>query len=97
MVGRLLRAQAACKQMFARVLPLLSAGFIRPTTETRPAGKERKAIAAAIDGAIDGAIAAAITALQRNMAEDDTSFVALQNVIEQCCTSFLQHERFPTT
>jgi hypothetical protein len=23
--------------------------------------------------------------------------MALQNVIEQCCTSFLQHERFPTT
>ena len=84
-VGRLLRAQAARKQIFAQVLPILSAGFIRPKTETRPAGKERKAIAAAV------------TALQRDMAGDDTSFVALQNVIEQCCTSFLQHERFPAT
>ena len=47
-VGRLLRAQAERKQIFARVLPLLSAGFIRPKTETRPAGKERTAISAAI-------------------------------------------------
>jgi putative transposase len=84
-VGRILRAQAARKQIFAQVLPILSAGFIRPKTETRPPGKERKAISAAI------------TALQRDMAGDDASFVALQNVIEQCCNSFLQHERFPAT
>jgi hypothetical protein len=84
-VGRILRAQAERKQIFLRVLPLLSAGFIRPKTETRPAGKERKAIAGAI------------TALQRNMAGDDTSFVALQNVIEQCCNYFLRQDRFPAT
>jgi putative transposase len=88
-VGRLLRAQAERKRLFLRVLPLLSAGFIRPKTETRPAGKERKAIAAAI------------TALQRDRerdpAADDASFLALHNVVEQCCNYFLQYERFPAT
>jgi putative transposase len=66
-VGRILRAQAERKQLFLQVLPILSAGFMRPQTETRPAGKERKAIAAAI------------TTLQRDRdpAADDTSFVAL--------------------
>ncbi len=56
-VGRLLRAQAARKQIFAQVLPILSAGFIRPKTETRPAGKERTAIAAAITALQRDAIA----------------------------------------
>jgi putative transposase len=84
-VGRILRAQAARKHAFERVLPVLSEGFIRPKTQTRPAGKERKAIAAAI------------MALQRNMAGDDASFVALQNVVEQCCAYFLRHDHFPAT
>ena len=84
-VGRLLRAQAARKHTFARVLPILSAGFIRPKTETRPAGKARKAIAAAV------------ASLRRDPEADDASFVALQNVIEQCCNFFLRHERFPAT
>jgi hypothetical protein len=48
-VGRLLRAQAERKHTFERVLPLMSAGFIRPKTETWPAGKERTAIAGASD------------------------------------------------
>jgi putative transposase len=38
-VGRILRAQAERKQLFAQVLPILSAGFIRPKTETRPAAR----------------------------------------------------------
>ena len=92
MVGRLLRAQAERKQTFEQVLPILSAGFIRPKTETPPAGKERTVIAAAV------------TALRRDptgsgsgYAADEASFVALQNVIEHCCNFFLQHERFPAT
>jgi hypothetical protein len=84
-VGRILRAQAERKQLFLQVLPILSAGFMRPKTETRPAGKERTAIAGAI------------TALQRDTNSDDASFVALQNVVEQCCNFFLQHDRFPAT
>src|SRR5215472_7654530 len=46
--GRLLRAQASPKQVFAQVLPILSDGFIRPKTDSRPAGKYRQAIKAAI-------------------------------------------------
>src|SRR5262245_61195967 len=38
--GRILRAQAVRKQIFSQVLPILSAGFIRPKSETWPAGKE---------------------------------------------------------
>src|SRR5947208_4188613 len=47
-VGRVLRAQAQRKKAFERVLPILSDGFIRPKTEKRPAGKNRKSIREAI-------------------------------------------------
>ena len=83
--GRILRAQAERKHGFSQVLLILSAEFIRPKTETRPAGKERTAIAAAI------------RALHRDRDSDDASFMALLNVIEQCCNSFLLHDRFPAT
>jgi putative transposase len=84
-VGRVLRQQAERKKAFELVLPLLSLGFIRPKTEKRPAGKNRRAIKEAI------------TRLQKSLDEDETSFVALQNVVEQCCNFFFQHERFPAT
>src|SRR5215469_16630740 len=70
--GRILRAQASRTQVFAQVLPILSDGFIRPQTETRPAGKHRQAIKAAI------------LALQQSLGEEDeTAFVLLLNVVEQ--------------
>ena len=72
-VGRLLRQQAERKKAFELVAPILSDGFIRPKTENKPAGKNRPAIKEAI------------TALQKSLEEDDTSFVALQNVVEQAC------------
>ena len=84
-VGRILRAQASRKQNFLQILPVLSAGFIRAKTETRPAGKERTVIAAAV------------ASLQRDPDADDASFMARQNVVEQCCNFFLLHERFPAT
>ena len=84
-VGRVLRAQAQRKQAFTLVLPILTDGFIRPKTEKRPAGKNRPAIKEAI------------TALQKSLEEDETSFVALHNVVEQACNYFFQHDRFPTT
>lgn len=80
-VGRVLRAQAARKQAFELVVPLLTDGFIRPKTEYRPAGKKH------------ATIKEAITTLQKSLEEDETSFVALQNVVEQC---FFAHERFPS-
>src|SRR6266516_4307855 len=70
--GRILRAQ-----------PLLSDGFIRPKTETRPAGKNRKTITEAIE------------ALQKRLSEDETAFVPLQNVVEQACNHLLMNGTFP--
>jgi len=83
-VGRILRAQAERKQAFDLVVPILTDGFIRPKTEKRPAGKKR------------AAIKEAITTLQKSLEEDETSFVALQNVVEQCCNFFFAHDRFPS-
>jgi putative transposase len=82
-VGRILRQQAERKKAFELVLPILSDGFIRQSTEKRPAGKNRSAIKEAI------------MALQQNLEEDETSFVALQNVLEQACNFFFQYDRFP--
>ncbi len=84
-VGRVLRAQAERKQAFERVLPILSDGFIRPKTEKRPASKNRPAIREAI------------TTLHKSLEEDETSFVALQHVVEQACNYFFQYDRFPAT
>ena len=84
--GRILRAQASRKQVFALVLPILSDGFIRPQTQDRPAGKHRPAIKAAI------------TALQQTLGEEDeTASVTLLNVVEQACNYFLAHGAFPST
>jgi hypothetical protein len=84
-VGRLLRAQAERQKAFHLVAPILSDGFIHAATEKRPAGKNRPAIKEAI------------ATLQKSLEEDDTSFVVLQNVIEQCCNYFFQHDCFPTS
>ena len=81
----MLRAQAARKQAFEQVLPILTDGFIRPKTEQRPAGKQR------------AAIKEALSTLQHNLEEEETSFVALQNVVEHCCNFFFAHDRFPWT
>src|SRR2546421_11074914 len=84
-VGRLLRQQAERKKAFELVAPILSDGFIRPKTEKRPVSKNRPAIKEAM------------TTLQKSLEEDDTSFVALQNVAEQACNFFFQQDRFPTS
>jgi putative transposase len=83
-VGRLLRQQAERKKAFELVAPILSDGFIRPKTENQPAGKNRPAIKEAI------------SSLQKSLDEDETSFVALQNVVEQSCNYYFQHDRFPS-
>jgi putative transposase len=83
--GRILRAQVERKKVFQTIQPLLSDGFMRPKDEKRPAGKNRKSIKEAI------------RALQKTLEDDDTSFVTMQNVIEQCCNYFLAHDAFPTT
>ncbi len=83
--GRILRAQAARKQVFELIQPILSDGFIRPKTEQREASKNRKRIKEAIE------------ALQQTLEDDDTAFVTMQNVIEQACNYFLEQGEFPTT
>jgi putative transposase len=79
------RHQAERKKAFELVLPILSDGFIRPKTEKRPAGKNRSAIKEAL------------TTLQKSLEEDETNFVTLQNVVEQCCNVFFAHDHFPST
>jgi transposase len=81
--GRILRAQAARKQVFALVQPILCDGFIRPKVGKRPAGKNRKQITEGI------------RALQQHLADDETAFVSLQNVAEQACNHYLMHGSFP--
>ncbi len=80
-----MRTQYVRKQVFELVQPILSDGFIRPKTETRPAGKNRKTIKEAIE------------ALQKTLEDDDTAFVTMQNVVEQACNYFLGQGEFPTT
>jgi len=83
--GRILRAQAERKRLFHLVLPILSEGFIRPKRDQRPAGKNRRSIKEAI------------TTLQQSLHDDEGSFVALQNVIEQACNYYIEHDDFPPT
>ncbi len=84
-VGRLLRQQAERKKAFELIAPVLSDGFIRPKKESKPAGKNRPAVKEAI------------STLQKSLEDDDTSFVSLQNVIEQCCNFYFQQDRFPAS
>jgi putative transposase len=83
--GRIMRAQAERKQVFLLVQPILSQGFIRPKEEKRPAGKHRKQIKETI------------SALQKRLSDDETSFVTMQNVVEQCCNFFLREGHFPSS
>lgn len=83
--GRILRAQAERKQVFRLIQPILTDSFIRPKTEQRPAGKNRKTIKEAI------------AALSKTLAEDEATFVTMQNVVEQACNHFLEQGEFPAT
>ncbi|HEX6482211.1 MAG TPA: zinc ribbon domain-containing protein [Ktedonobacteraceae bacterium] len=83
--GRIMRGQAERKQVFQLIQPILSDGFIRPQDEKRPAGKNRQSIKEAT------------LALQKTLADDDTAFITMQNVVEQACNYFLDHGEFPTT
>lgn len=84
MVGRLLRAQAERKKQFALILPILEQGMIQPKTESRRAGKNRKAIREAL-----------ADLCKAN--EDGGNTVELQSLIEQACNFYLEHGCFPDT
>jgi hypothetical protein len=82
--GRILRGQAARKQQFALVLPLLEQGMIEPKTGHKRAGKSRTAIKAAL-------------AALREEHSNGGSAVELQSLIEQACNFYLKNGCFPDT
>ena len=82
--GRILRGQAERKKHFALILPLLEQGMLRPTTEKKRAGKNRKAIQQAI-------------ASLREENADGGNAVELQSLIEQACNFYLNNGCFPAT
>jgi putative transposase len=88
--GRILHAQASRKRAFTLIQPILTDGFIHPKNERKPAGKHLRAIKDALS---------ALKQVQRDEQSgqegDETTFVALQNVVEQACNFFLEYERFP--
>src|SRR5229473_214082 len=83
--GRIMRAQAERKQVFQTIQPILTDSFIRPKEVNRPAAKNRICIKEAITG------------LQKFLEDDDTGFVTMQNVVEQCCNYYFAHDCFPAT
>ena len=89
--GRILRTQATRKQVFILIQPILTDGFIRPKTDRKPAGKHRHAITAAITALRQVQKAEAASGQE----DGESTFVALQNVVEQCCNYYLANDRFP--
>ncbi|HEY6407805.1 MAG TPA: zinc ribbon domain-containing protein, partial [Ktedonobacteraceae bacterium] len=80
--GRILRGQAERKKQFALILPILEQGMIQPKTESRGAGKNRKAIKQALGDL-------------REETSDGGSAVELQSIIEQACNFYLTNGCFP--
>src|SRR5215831_6003089 len=80
--GRILRAQASRKQVFHTILPLLSAGLIRPADGKRPAKKDERLIGERV------------RALRAKQQEAD-AYLAMTNLIEQACNSYLKTGAFP--
>ena len=86
--GRILRAQASRKQVFHTILPLLSAGLIRPADGKRPAKKDSRLIREQVR---------ALRAEQPEAGEETDAYVAMTNLIEQACNHYLRTGAFPTT
>jgi hypothetical protein len=74
--GRILRAQATRKQVFHTILPLLTAGLIRPADGKRPAKKDYRLIREQVR---------ALRAEQQEAGEEADAFMAMTNLIEQAC------------
>ena len=86
--GRILRAQATRKQVFQTILPLLTAGLIRPTDGKRPAKKDYRLIREQVR---------TLRAEQQEAGEEADAFMAMTNLIEQACNCYLQTGAFPAT
>ena len=74
--GRILRAQASRKQVFQAILPVLSAGLIRPAKGKRPAKKDYRLIREQVR---------ALRVQQQEAGEEADAFMAMTNLIEQAC------------
>ena len=74
--GRILRAQASRKQVFHTILPLLTAGLIRPAEGKRPAKKDYRLIREQVR---------VLRAEQQEAGEEADAFMAMTNLIEQAC------------
>src|SRR5215470_14690082 len=79
--GRILRAQASRKQVFQTILPLLSAGLIRPAKGKRPAKKDYRLIREQVR---------ALRAEQQEAGEEADAYVAMTNLLEQACNFYLK-------
>ena len=86
--GRIIRAQATRKQVFQTILPLLSAGLIRPAEGKRPARKDYRRIREAVR---------ALRTEQQEAGEEADAYVAMTNLIEQACNFYLETGGFPAT
>src|SRR5262249_6637306 len=86
--GRILRAHASRKQVFQIILPLLSAGLIRPAEGKRPAQKDYRLIREQVR---------ALRAAQQEAGEEADAFVAMTNLLEQACNYYLETGAFPAT
>ena len=78
--GRILRSQASRKQVFQTILPLLTAGLIRPGEGKRPARKDYRRIREAVR---------ALRTEQQEVGEEADAYVAMTNLLEQACNSYL--------
>src|SRR5215469_15126871 len=74
--GRILRARATRKQLFHTILPLLTAGLIRPADGKRPAKKDERLIREQVR---------TLRAEQQEAGEEADAYVAMTNLIEQAC------------
>jgi putative transposase len=86
--GRLLRAQASRKQVFQTILPLLTEGLITPADEKHPARKDHRQIKEAVR---------AWRAQIKEDGEEAEAFMAMTNLVEQACNTFLRTAIFPRT
>jgi hypothetical protein len=74
--GRILRAQASRKQVFQTILPLLTAGLVRPADGKRPATKDYRLIREQVR---------VLRVQQQEAGEAADAFLAMTNLIEQAC------------
>src|SRR5262249_52066509 len=76
------------KQVFQTILPLLSAGLIRPAEGKRPAKKDYRLILEQVR---------ALRAAQQEAGEEADAFMAMTNLIEQACNFYLETGAFPAS